>query len=491
MTMPLAVKPSSLVGQALRSNEQVSWLYRETIVIVALTTLAAATRFVRLGHPAALIYDERTVLMQASSYLRGQPFFLSLHPPLAKLLVACGVELFGDHSYARRIPSALIGTLLVPTNYLLARRMFLSRLAASLAGVLTLCEGMLLVASRVGMINIFYVTFAALAYLGLFRFRQIATHARRRSLILFIGIMLGCGFASKAGISVIAAAVVVGCLIVTMWNERTRRDRRELIHKTVGLLAMIGGMSLGIYVMAFLPYYHYGWWTGIGDLVRYQRWVIVNNQKLPTMGPNSSPVWSWPLMLRAFPYWSSDWDLSGRAVNVWCGGNPMIWWTVPPALVVAVVRAIRERSLSWTFAPLAYGAYMLMWLPVRRFVMIYDYLPMYEVGLMATAGALAVNWRGEGKTWEQGLLLIPTSLVLLCALHRYVGVAAASGIVAVWCILVWLNKGHAGRFVGIVTMVMIVIVFVYFYPLWSGIPLTHSEYFGRMWFQGPGLPNWT
>jgi dolichyl-phosphate-mannose-protein mannosyltransferase len=87
--------------------------------------------------------------MQAGAYLRGWPYFLSLHPPLAKLLVAYSVELFGDHSYARRIPSALIGTALVPVNYLVARRIFLSRLAAALAGALTLCEGMLLVAPPV------------------------------------------------------------------------------------------------------------------------------------------------------------------------------------------------------------------------------------------------------------------------------------------------------------------------------------------------------
>ena len=474
-----------------RISEQAPWSYCESVSLIVLTILAAATRFVRLGHPAALVYDERIVFMQAGAYLRGWPFFLSLHPPLAKLLIAYSVDLFGDHSYARRIPSALIGTALVPVNYFLVRRMFLSRLAAALAGVLTLCEGMFLVASRMGMINIFYVTFTAIAYLALFSFRQTTDRLARRRLILVIGIALGCGFATKAGISAVAAALIVGCLLVTIWNERISGDNWEFACTAGGLLAMIGGISIGIYVIVFLPYYHYGWWTSISDLVRYHRWVIENNRALPATAIDSSPIWSWPLMLRAFPYWQSGWDPNGRAVTVWCGGNPMIWWTLPPALVVSVARAMRERSMSWTFAPLAYGSYLIMWLPVRRFLMIYDYMPMCEIGIVAVAGVLTESWKGEAQAWEQSLFLAPASAVLIYALHRGAGVAAAGGTIAVWFILIGLKNNSAGRFVCVVVILLMVVTFAYFYPLWSAMPLSHNEYLERMWFRGPGLPNWT
>jgi hypothetical protein len=341
------------------------------------------------------------------------------------------------------------------------------------------------------MINIFYVTFAAVGYLALFCFKQIADGFVRRRLILVIAIVLGCGFATKAASSAVAAALIVGCLLVIIWKERVPGDNWEFACRAVGLLAMIGGIIIGIYVMAFLPYYYYGWWTGISDLVRCQRWVIEGNLALPATGTGASPVWSWPLMLRAFPFWWSGWDPDGRAAIVWCGGNPMIWWTLPPALLVSVVRAIRERSMSWAFAPLAYGSYLIMWVPVRRFLMIYDYMPMCEIGIVAVARVLTANWQREAQTWEQSLLLVPASAVRICALHGGAGIAAAGGTVAVWSILIGLRNNNAGRFVCIVVMLLTVVTFAYFYPLWSGMALSHTEHLGRMWFRGPGLPNWT
>jgi dolichyl-phosphate-mannose-protein mannosyltransferase len=451
--------------------------------------VAAVSRFWRLGHPQALVFDEITVFMQAGAYIRGQPFFLSLHPPLAKLLIALSINLFGDHAYARRIPSALIGTTLVPTNYLLARRLFLSRFAAILAGALTVCEGIFLVSSRLGMINIFYVTFAAFAYLALFRFRQLANGAKRRRLILVIGIVLGCEFAAKAGISVVPAFLVFGVLLITIWKERVTGRKCEVAYKTVGTFAMVGGSCVAVYVAAFLPYYYYGWWTGIGDLIHYQRWVIAGNLALAPTGSYSSPVWSWPFMLRAFPYWSGSIH-SGRAVTVWCGGNLMIWWTIPPALIIGSARAIKERNIVWAFAPLAYCLYMIVLLPVRRFLLIYDYMPMCEIGIVAIAGVLAVAWHGETRSWEQILLLAPAVAILICAMRPATGGAAAGGVMATWFVLARQKNQYAGRFVCIPVMVLTVALFLYFYPLWSAMALSHTGYLERMWFKGPGLANW-
>ena len=60
----------------------------------------------------------------------------------------------------------------MPITYLLARRFFRSRLAASIAAVLLLCDGMFLIASRLAMINIVYITTGAWAYLMLWCFVQ-------------------------------------------------------------------------------------------------------------------------------------------------------------------------------------------------------------------------------------------------------------------------------------------------------------------------------
>jgi dolichyl-phosphate-mannose-protein mannosyltransferase len=469
-------------------GEAPSWSTSEVILFLILIALTAVTRFRRLGSPAFVIFDERLVLMQAGAYLRGWPFFLSLHPPLAKLLVALSCDLFGDHAYARRIPSALFGTTLVPLNYLLARRMFLSSLAATLAGVLTLCEGFLLVNSRIAMINIFGVTFAAIAYLNLFRFRLTTRMRARRRAILIIGIALGCAIATKAVISEVTATLVISYLVIILYTE-TVPDRRALLWQTAAMLAMVGGLMVSIYVAAFLPYYHYGWWSGIGDLISYQHWVLTGNLALPHEGPYSSPVWSWPLMLRAFPYFSYL-KQDGRTLTVWCGGNPAIWWEIPPALLICGFHAIKQRSLSWSFPPVAYSAYMLMWIPVRRYLLIYDFLSMSAIGIIAIAGVLTMCWNGELNLWEPLLLLTPQIAVLIFILRLTLGLAAAAAIIALWALIARRKNLEAGRFICACILASVGFTFIYFYPLWSSMPLSKAAYLERMWFKGPGLANW-
>ena len=87
------------------------------------------------------------------------------------MIVACA-KLFGCSFSSWRIGSAVTGTALIPITYLLARRMFYSRGAAILAGLLMLGEGLFLQYSRLALINIVYLTLGAAAYLVMFRLIQ-------------------------------------------------------------------------------------------------------------------------------------------------------------------------------------------------------------------------------------------------------------------------------------------------------------------------------
>ena len=49
---------------------------------------------------------------------------------------------------------------------------------------------------------------------------------------------------------------------------------------------------------------------------------------------------------------------------------------------------------------------------------------------------------------------------------------------------------HAGMFVSTVFVTTVVAVFVYFFPVWTGAPLSPAGFRDRMWLHGPGLANW-
>ena len=143
----------------------------DTIIIAVLVVAAIATRFWHIGNPPEIVFDEVHFVGQARKYLHSETF-LDPHPPVAKLVIALGIWLFGDHSWSWRVGNATLGTILVGVTYLLGRRMFKDRLAATLAAGFVLLDGFFLVDSRIACIDIVYLTFAAISYLLLFRFMQ-------------------------------------------------------------------------------------------------------------------------------------------------------------------------------------------------------------------------------------------------------------------------------------------------------------------------------
>ena len=147
------------------------WIATDTIIISLLLIAAAITRFWNLGHPAEIVFDEVHFVAQGRHYLHGESF-LDPHPPLAKLVISLGILLFGDNPFGWRVGNATIGTALVGITYLLGRRMSGSRLVGALAGAIILCDGMYLVDSHYAVIDIVYLTCAAVAYLLFFKFAE-------------------------------------------------------------------------------------------------------------------------------------------------------------------------------------------------------------------------------------------------------------------------------------------------------------------------------
>src|SRR5208283_950535 len=197
------------------------WTATDTIIISALLFAAACTRFYHLSHPAEIVFDEVHFVAQGRHYLHGESF-LDPHPPLAKLVIAAGIFIFGDHPWSWRVGNATIGTAMVGITYLLARRMSGSRLAGALAGAIILCDGMFLVDSRFAVIDIVYLTCAAVAYLLFFKFAQTPDAGARRRILPWIGLALGLCLASKFYIPAITFLLVMGFILYVLARDRPK-----------------------------------------------------------------------------------------------------------------------------------------------------------------------------------------------------------------------------------------------------------------------------
>jgi len=248
------------------------WIRLDTIIVGALLAVTIATRFWHLGTPPEIVFDEVHFVGQAREYLHSETF-LDPHPPVAKLLIALSIWIFGDHSWSWRVANAVMGTILVGVTYLLGRRMFKDRLAATLAAGCVVLDGFFLVDSRIACIDIVYLTFAAISYLLLFRFLQTDRYSanakcssagsRARNLsrqqALHPGgrMRIGGGFRGLR-------RMADGCRSdARRWQRhRPRSISRAARVRRSDHLATVTAI---FYLSTFLINYFLGWWGGISD----------------------------------------------------------------------------------------------------------------------------------------------------------------------------------------------------------------------------------
>jgi dolichyl-phosphate-mannose--protein O-mannosyl transferase len=146
------------------------------------------------------------------------------------------------------------------------------------------------------------------------------------------------------------------------------------------------------------------------------------------------------------------------------------------------------------FLVTAFILHYVVWSWIGRTLFQYHYLPSLYVSLLALAMALAVLWRApaeEGFWIAAGVaLLIPLLPALVGPFPRwgilgFVAVVGAYGAAVVYQRLP-VFRWPPGRVVVLAYAALGIWLFIYFYPIWSGTPISRDAYSARMWFQaGP------
>lgn len=133
-------------------------------VAAVLLICGAALRFVRLSFPHQLMFDELHFVENARNYLDGKPDWND-HPPLGKLILAASIRLFGDTSFAWRLPLLATGLLIIVMVGVGVARLFKDVRTGVLAASLIAADGFFISYSRAGLLDGFLVACAAAALL--------------------------------------------------------------------------------------------------------------------------------------------------------------------------------------------------------------------------------------------------------------------------------------------------------------------------------------
>ena len=213
------------------------------IVTLIIGAIAFVIRYVNLGYPNKLVFDETYYAKDAYSllkfgYERDWPSNANskiitgnvdvmqdsaafvVHPQFGKWLIAAGEQLFGMNSFGWRFASLVFGTLLIMVTIRLVRRVSKSTMIGGLAGILLTFDGLAFVMSRTALLDIFMAFFLVAAVACLVADREwfrnrLARYLERRELA-DLGGRFGPALILRPWR--IAAGVCFGLALGTKWN---------------------------------------------------------------------------------------------------------------------------------------------------------------------------------------------------------------------------------------------------------------------------------
>ena len=305
-------------GQRALSDRLVGW-----IVTLAITGVAFAIRFINLGYPKTLVFDETYYAKDAwTLWIYGYegswpdretadpkvasgvvdifndtPEFIA-HPPLGKWLIGLGEQVFGMNAFGWRIMPLIFGTLLVLMTIRMARRLSRSTLIGGIAGLLITFDGLAFVMSRVALLDIFQAFFlvagvaAVVAdrdwYRGrlatVLEARRLPDFAGRFGRIIWLrpwrtvaGVMFGLAIATKWNSLFVLAAMGV---LSVLWDVGARRLAGADFRSWLALL--IDGIPafIRLVVVSALVYVA-SWWGWLTTSGGYDRDWGTNNPDNP------------------------------------------------------------------------------------------------------------------------------------------------------------------------------------------------------------------
>ena len=107
----------------------------------------------------------------------------------------------------------------------------------------------------------------------------------------------------------------------------------------------------------------------------------------------------------------------------------------------------KAEMFTYAFIVIGYAIYVAMWIPIHRYLFVYEYMPALYLAFMALAIVLAQSWQGKARDWEHLLLLMSLLPALVLGLGTVLGSASFFGMTLIYVVLRHYNQRYAGRWV--------------------------------------------
>lgn len=467
------------------SSNTLTWL------VMGLSAIFAASltlRFWGLGRFNALVFDEVYYAKFANNYLTGTKFF-NAHPPLSQYIIAIGIwlgslmpigqdtinELTGSirSTFSYRWLNALTGSFIPLVVAALAYQLSPRWSYALVAGLFAAVDGLFLVESRYALNNVYLVILGLLGHLCLLL--ALKSGGRWRSFQLALsGIFFGSTAAIKwNGLWFLLGIYLIWAIARVVEPKIKPEDQPQTIFANLRqinlwqFLAYFALLPVVTYSLLWIPHLimnpEPNFWQSQLDILSFHERIGSSAD----VHPYCSTWYSWLIMWRPVAYfYDTARSLAdpvpqtpplppgegGILYAVHAMGNPFLWWLSTAAILLLVMYVL---GLVW------------LWL--------------ISPGRGWTAGQWLVVY--VVSSWAANLL--PWTRVSRCIfLYHYMGAAVFASLGLAWVVDRWLRSGATNqRIAGIAVLILVVAAFVYWMPIYLGLPLSSIGYQARMWLR--------
>ncbi len=362
-------------------------------VLIAILLLTVFLRLFRLDYPENYVFDEVYHAFTAKEYVKGNkstwdPWatppagvaYEWTHPPLAKEIMAISMKITGsDSAWAWRLPGAVLGVLSVYLVYLLGLRLTKSETASLIASFLFSIDGLNFVQSRVGMNDVYFVTFILTSLLFLLNKRFFLSS-------VFFGLAISSKWASIYFILILAPILLL------------QKDWVKLVYFL--LIPPI------IYLLSYLPYFLSGY--DFPQFIELQKQMWWYHTNLKATHDYSSAWWSWPFNL--YPVWYFVDYQKDKIANIFASGNPVLFWIGSLSILLTIWQAVKQKSVNLFIIILGFIAFWLPWSFSPRIMFLYHFSP--SVPFLALSLGYQLNKGLENKQIKE-LVIVLLGIIFL------------------------------------------------------------------------------
>ena len=415
---------------------------------------------------AAKLIDEQDTVPAKPSYLNGTYFdeiyhartgyehqqglatYEWTHPPLGKVFIMVGINLFGMTPFGWRFMGTLFGVLMLPVMYLLAKQLTHRTDLSFIAMTLLALDSMHFTQTRIATVDSYAVFFIMLMYLFMFRYQQMNWNhdGLKRTLVPLglCGISMGLGIACK-WIGMYAAVGLAVIFFATLWKRFS--EHRYAIRNAARFPADHAAAACArsdfwknavitcafcvlffIVIPALIYYFSYYWQLQSEGGLNLSRVIQLQESMFSYhsgLGGDThyfrSDWYEWPIIWWPMWYYSGTGYMpDGVISSISCMGNPAVWWTGLIALLATFYfLAVKKRKPdSYHLVIIGFLSQFLPWVLVPRSTFIYHYFASVPFIILCTVLMLDRIRKRSPKAFKTcAAILLVAALVLFVAFY--------------------------------------------------------------------------